>query len=106
MIFNQATIFAGCFNVKLFSGNMTPQGEETVLGGEGTTPPAGRLQDTVTAFGKSPQTVKALSLLCFWAHRKLGMTTIESGKRLRPEVLARNLQCTAYLSLMVKPAIF
>ena len=38
--------------------------------------------DQVTAFGKSPQTVKARSLLCFWAHRKLGMTTIEIGKRL------------------------
>ncbi|MBW1696785.1 MAG: transposase [Deltaproteobacteria bacterium] len=36
----------------------------------------------VTAFGKSPKTVKARSLLCFWAHRKLGMTTIEIGKRL------------------------
>jgi len=36
----------------------------------------------VTAFGKSPQTVKARSLLCFWAHRKLGMTTIEIGRRL------------------------
>ncbi len=33
--------------------------------------------DQVTAFWKSPQTVKARSLLCFWAHRKLGMTTIE-----------------------------
>jgi len=29
-----------------------------------------------TAFGKSPPTVKARSLLCFWAHRKLGMTII------------------------------
>jgi len=38
--------------------------------------------DEVTAFGKSPQTVKARSLLCFWAHRKLGMTTIEIGKKL------------------------
>jgi len=38
--------------------------------------------DQVTAFGKSPQTVKARSLLCFWAHRKLGMTTIEIGRRL------------------------
>ena len=38
--------------------------------------------EQVTAFGKSPQTVKARSLLCFWAHRKLGMTTIEIGKRL------------------------
>jgi DNA-binding CsgD family transcriptional regulator len=28
------------------------------------------------------QTVKARSLLCFWAHRKLGMTTIEIGRRL------------------------
>ena len=38
--------------------------------------------DQVTAFGKSPQTVKARSLLCFWAHRKLGMTTIEIGRKL------------------------
>jgi len=38
--------------------------------------------EQVTAFGKSPPTVKARSLLCFWAHRKLGMTTIEIGKRL------------------------
>jgi putative transposase len=38
--------------------------------------------EQVTTFGKSPQTVKARSLLCFWAHRKLGMTTIEIGKRL------------------------
>jgi hypothetical protein len=38
--------------------------------------------ERVTAFGKSPQTVKARSLLCFWAHRKLGMTTIEIGRRL------------------------
>jgi len=38
--------------------------------------------EQVMAFGKSPQTVKARSLLCFWAHRKLGMTTIEIGKRL------------------------
>lgn len=35
----------------------------------------------VTAYGKSPQTVQARALLCFWAHRKLGMTTVEiSGK--------------------------
>lgn len=39
--------------------------------------------DQVTSFGKSPRTVKARSLLCFWAHRKLGMTTIEIGKRLK-----------------------
>jgi putative transposase len=38
--------------------------------------------EQVTTFGKSPPTVKARSLLCFWAHRKLGMTTIEIGKRL------------------------
>ncbi len=31
----------------------------------------------VTACDKSPLTVRARSLLCFWAHRKLGMTTIE-----------------------------
>jgi hypothetical protein len=37
--------------------------------------------EQVAAFWKSPQTVKARSLLCFWAHRKLGMTTIEIGKR-------------------------
>jgi len=36
----------------------------------------------VMAFGKSPQTVKARSLLCFWAHRKLGMTTVEISRRL------------------------
>jgi REP element-mobilizing transposase RayT len=33
--------------------------------------------EEVTACDKSPLTVKARSLLCFWAHRKLGMTTIE-----------------------------
>jgi hypothetical protein len=38
--------------------------------------------DQVIAYGKSPQTVKARSLLCFWAHRKLGMTTIEIARRL------------------------
>jgi len=38
--------------------------------------------EKVMALGKSPQTVKARSLLCFWAHRKLGMTTIEIGKKL------------------------
>lgn len=32
--------------------------------------------DEVTAYGKSPQTVKARALLCFWAHRKLGITTV------------------------------
>ena len=38
--------------------------------------------EQVTAFGKSPQTVKARSLLCFWANRKLGMTTIDIGRKL------------------------
>jgi len=33
-------------------------------------------------YGKSPQTVNAKSLLCFWANRKLGMTTVEIGKKL------------------------
>ena len=37
--------------------------------------------EEVIAYGKSPQTVKARALLCFWAHRKLGMTTVGlSGK--------------------------
>ena len=39
--------------------------------------------DQVTAWGKSPRTVQARSLLCFWAHRKLGMTTIEIARRLK-----------------------
>ena len=39
--------------------------------------------EDVLRMGKSPQTVKARSLLCFWAHRKLGMTTIEIGRRLK-----------------------
>ncbi len=38
--------------------------------------------EQVTALGKSPTTVTARSLLCFWAHRKLGMTTIEIARRL------------------------
>jgi hypothetical protein len=37
--------------------------------------------DQVTAYGKSPQTVQARSLLCFRAHRKLGMTPIEIARR-------------------------
>jgi hypothetical protein len=39
--------------------------------------------DRVTGYGKSPQTVQARSLLCFWAHRKLGMTTTEIAMRLK-----------------------
>ena len=38
--------------------------------------------EQVTAYGKSPQTVRARSLLCFWAHRKLGMITIDIARRL------------------------
>jgi len=37
----------------------------------------------VLAFDKSPKTVQARALLCFWAHRKLGMTTIEIAGRLK-----------------------
>lgn len=36
----------------------------------------------VTALGKSPRTVKARALLCFWAHRMLGMTTVEIAAKL------------------------
>ncbi|MDD2316169.1 MAG: transposase [Desulfobacterales bacterium] len=39
--------------------------------------------EQVTALGKSPQTVKARALLCFWAHRKLGVSTVEIAKKLR-----------------------
>lgn len=38
--------------------------------------------EEVTAYDKSPLTVQARSLLCFWAHRKLGMTTIEIARML------------------------
>lgn len=43
----------------------------------------GLTPDRVIAFGKSPQTVEARALLCFWAHRKLGMSTIEIAIRLK-----------------------
>lgn len=36
----------------------------------------------VTALDKSPRTVRARALLCFWAHRKLGMTTVEISEKL------------------------
>ncbi len=42
----------------------------------------GMTADEVTAFGKSPRTVEARALLCFWAHRKLRMTTIEIARKL------------------------
>ena len=38
--------------------------------------------EKLMAYGKAPQTVKALALLCFWSHRKFGMTTIEIEKKL------------------------
>ncbi|MFO7646111.1 MAG: transposase, partial [Desulfosarcina sp.] len=37
----------------------------------------------ILAAGKYPKTVKARSLLCYWATRELGMTTIELSKKLR-----------------------
>jgi putative transposase len=39
--------------------------------------------DQLTALDKSSQTVQARSLLCFWAHRKLGMSTIGISNILR-----------------------
>lgn len=33
--------------------------------------------------GKEPQTVKARDILCYWASRDLGMTTVEISKRLK-----------------------
>jgi REP element-mobilizing transposase RayT len=39
--------------------------------------------EQVTAMGKSPQTVQGRALLCFWAHRQLGMSTIEIAKKLK-----------------------
>ena len=36
--------------------------------------------DQVTASDKSPQTVRARSLLCFWVHRELGMSTIQIAR--------------------------
>jgi len=38
--------------------------------------------DLVTALGKSPQTVEARSLLCFWAQRKLGISTVAIAQKL------------------------
>jgi putative transposase len=43
----------------------------------------GMVPEEVTAFGKSSRTVKARALLCYWAHRKLGMTATEIAKRLK-----------------------
>ena len=38
--------------------------------------------DDILSLGKSSKTVKGRSLLCYWANRELGMTTIELAKRL------------------------
>jgi REP element-mobilizing transposase RayT len=38
--------------------------------------------EDVLCSGKGPKTVKARRLLCFWANRELGMTTVEIAKRL------------------------
>jgi hypothetical protein len=37
----------------------------------------------VLARGKYRQTVKARSLVCYWSHRELGMTTVELAKKLK-----------------------
>ena len=39
--------------------------------------------DAVLSRSRSPQTVKPRSLLCYWANRELGMTTVELSKQLR-----------------------
>ena len=38
--------------------------------------------EDVLAPGKYPRTVKARSVLCYWGVRKMGMTTVDLGKRL------------------------
>jgi putative transposase len=38
--------------------------------------------EDVLASGKYPQSVRARSLLCFWATRELGMTTVDLAKKL------------------------
>ena len=42
----------------------------------------GMVPEEVTAFGKTLRTVHARALLCYWAHRKLGMTATEIARRL------------------------
>lgn len=39
--------------------------------------------EDVLCSGKSPETVKARSLLCFWVNRELGMSTVEIAGRLK-----------------------
>ena len=43
----------------------------------------GMSPEEVMAFGKSPQTVRARALLCFWAHRRLGMSSVEIAGKLK-----------------------
>jgi putative transposase len=43
----------------------------------------GIVPDEVTAFGKSSRNVKARALLCYWTHRKLGMTATKIARRLK-----------------------
>jgi hypothetical protein len=43
----------------------------------------GVTSDDVAPFGKSPRTVKARALLCYWAHRKLAMTATAIARRLK-----------------------
>ena len=38
---------------------------------------------TLSSVSEKSQTVKARSLICYWANRELGMTTIELSKQLR-----------------------
>ncbi len=42
----------------------------------------GIASDVVLSRSRSPKTVKARSLLCYWANRELGMTTVELSKQL------------------------
>ena len=39
-------------------------------------------QDIVTRPGRYPDTVEARSVLCYWATRELGISTLELSKRL------------------------
>jgi len=39
-------------------------------------------QNEVMSGDKSPGTVQARALLCFWGHRKLGLTTIELSEKI------------------------
>ena len=43
--------------------------------------------------GKGAQTVKAHSLVCFWANRELGMTTVEIANRLKLSQSAVSRSC-------------